>query len=217
MFIPGFGLNVGPGGPALASVMTQLPNLSSDLTVQHFSQFDGFMLQANTFYWIDLTISGQSNEDHAAIGWGVTNDDFGPGVSEGYNSSGITDFSFFPNKPTPPPNNGGPIFQMEINAAAAPEPSTWCLMLMGFAGLGPRRPSPPDWQAGIATPGIWGLLAEIRPCPKAEFNRISTRFQTETFCFASSARTLGATIVPRSSIERNIASCGWAPTAICMR
>ena len=136
MFIPGFGLNVGPGGPALASVTAPMSDLSSDLTVQHFSQFDGFMLQAKTFYWIDLTISGQSNEDHAAIGWGVTNDDSGPGVSEGYNSSDITDFSFFPNKPTPPPNNGGPIFQMEINAAAAPEPSTWALMLMGFAGLG---------------------------------------------------------------------------------
>jgi hypothetical protein len=113
-----------------------MSDLSSDLTIQRFSQFDGFMLQANTFYWIDLTISGQSDDDHAAIGWGVTNDDSGPGVSEGYNSSEITDFSFFPNKPTPPPNNGGPIFQMEISAAAAPEPSTWALMLVGLASLG---------------------------------------------------------------------------------
>ena len=136
MFIPGFGLNVGPGGPALASVTAPMSDLSSDLTIQHFSQFDGFMLQANTFYWIDLTISGQSDDDHAAIGWGVTNDNSGPGVSEGYNSSEITDFSFFPNKPTPPPNNGGPIFQMEISAAAAPEPSTWALMLVGLASLG---------------------------------------------------------------------------------
>jgi hypothetical protein len=88
-------------------------DLSTNLTVEHFNQFDGLQLQANTFYWIDLTISGQSDADNASIGWGVTDDDSGPGVAEEYNSSENTDFTFFPNKPTPPPNNGGPIFQME--------------------------------------------------------------------------------------------------------
>jgi hypothetical protein len=107
-----------------------------NLAGKHFSQFDGLQLQANTFYWIDLTVSGQSEADGASLGWGVTDDDSGPGVAEGYNSSEITDFAFFPNAPTPPPNNGGPIFQMEVSAAAAPEPSTWALMLMGLAGLG---------------------------------------------------------------------------------
>jgi hypothetical protein len=135
-FIPGLGLNVGPGGPALASVTRPISDLSTDLTVEHFSEFDGLPLQANTFYWIDLTISGQSDADGASIGWGVTGDDSGPGVAEEYNSSEITDFTFFPNAPTPPPNNGGPIFQMEVSAAAAPEPSTWALMLTGLAGLG---------------------------------------------------------------------------------
>ena len=135
-FIPGLGLNVGPGGPALASVTRPISDLSTNLTVEHFSEFDGLQLQANTFYWIDLTISGQSDADHASIGWGVTGDDSGPGVAEEYNSSEITDFTFFPNAPTPPPNNGGPIFQMEVSAAAAPEPSTWALMLTGLAGLG---------------------------------------------------------------------------------
>jgi PEP-CTERM motif len=135
-FIPGLGLNVGPGGPALASVTLPISHLSTNLTVEHFSQFDGLQLQADTFYWIDLTISVQSDLDGASIGWGVTDDDSGPGVAEGYNSSDITDFTFFPNAPTPPPNNGGPIFQMEVSAAAAPEPSTWALMLMGLAGLG---------------------------------------------------------------------------------
>jgi hypothetical protein len=135
-FIPGLGLNVGPGGPALASVTLPISGLSTNLTVEHFSEFDGLQLQANTFYWIDLTISGQSDADHASLGWGVTDDDSGPGVAEGYNSSEITDFTFFPNAPTPPPNSGGPIFQMEVSAAAAPEPSTWALMLMGLAGLG---------------------------------------------------------------------------------
>ena len=135
-FIPGLGLNVGPGGPALASVTRPISDLSTNLTVEHFNEFDGLPLQANTFYWIDLTISGQSDADGASIGWGVTGDDSGPGVAEEYNSSEITDFTFFPNAPTPPPNNGGPIFQMEVSAAAAPEPSTWALMLTGLAGLG---------------------------------------------------------------------------------
>jgi PEP-CTERM motif len=135
-FIPSLGLNVGPGGPALASVTRPISDLSTNLTVEHFSGFDGLQLQANTFYWIDLTISGQSDADNASIGWGVTDDASGPGVAEEYNSSEITDFTFFPNAPTPPPNNGGPIFQMEVSAAAAPEPSTWALMLMGLAGLG---------------------------------------------------------------------------------
>ena len=88
-FIPGLGLNVGPGGPALASVTRPISDLSTNLTVEHFSEFDGLQLQANTFYWIDLTISGQSDADHASIGWGVTGDDSGPGVAEEYNSSEI--------------------------------------------------------------------------------------------------------------------------------
>jgi hypothetical protein len=138
VFIPGLGLNIEPGSgtPALDSVTLPISDLPTDLTVEHFSQFDGVTLQADTFYWIDLNISSQSPIDGAAVGWGVTNDDSGPGVSEGYNSSDITDFSFFPNKPTPPPNNGGPIFQMEVSGVATPEPSTWAMMLVGLGGLG---------------------------------------------------------------------------------
>lgn len=67
------------------------------------------------------------------MGWGTTSDESGPGVLEGYNSSNSTDYEFFPNKPTPPPSNGGPPFQMEVSGTAVLEPSTWALM---FAGLG---------------------------------------------------------------------------------
>ena len=65
----------------------------------------------------------------------MTDDDSGPGVAAGYNSSYIKDFHFFPNKLTPPPNPGGPIFQMEISGVATPEPSSWAPMLVGLGGL----------------------------------------------------------------------------------
>jgi hypothetical protein len=137
-FDPGLGLNVGPGlnGPVLGSVTLPVSDLSTDLTVEHFGQLAGLTLKANSFYWIDVMASGQSNDDGALLGWGVTADDSGTGVADEYNSSYITDFGFFPNAPTPQPDAGGPIFQMEIIGAAAPEPSTWALMLLGFAGLG---------------------------------------------------------------------------------
>ena len=126
-------------GSARGRVERPISDLSTNLTVEHFSEFDGLQLQANTFYWIDLTISGQSDADNASIGWGVTDDDSGPGVAEEYNSSEITDFTFFPNAPTPPPNNGGPIFQMEVSAAAAPSlpPGRSCSLGSPVSGSSP--------------------------------------------------------------------------------
>jgi hypothetical protein len=135
MFIDGFGLNVG-GGPILASVTLPISDLSGALTIEHFSQLTNIILQPDAFYAIFVTVSEQSAEDGATVGWGTTDDDSGPGVADGYNVSYITDNGFFPNKPTPSPNNGGPIFQMEISGVAAPEPSTWAMMLVGLGGLG---------------------------------------------------------------------------------
>jgi hypothetical protein len=135
MFEDGFGLNVG-GGPILASVTLPISDLSGALTVEHFSQLTNITLQPDAFYAIFVTVSEQSAEDGATVGWGTTDDDSGPGVADGYNVSYITDNSFFPNKPTPSPNNGGPIFQMEVSGVATPEPSTWAMMPVGLAGLG---------------------------------------------------------------------------------
>jgi len=105
------------------------------LAVKHFNQFADISLKPNSFYWVDLNVFGPPPPSFFGpfVGWGVTNDVSGPGVLQGYNSSSFTDGGFFPNKPTPPPNNGLPPFQMEVLGAAVPEPSTWALMLVGFA------------------------------------------------------------------------------------
>ncbi len=135
-----FQLSVDPRGglPVLASATLPVADLSTSLTVEHFSQFASIPLQPNSFYWIDLNFSAVPTEDeNAPIGWGVTTDETGVGVLEGYNSSNGTDYGFFPNKPTPGPNAGGPPFQMEVSGVAVvPEPSTWGLILTGFTGLG---------------------------------------------------------------------------------
>jgi hypothetical protein len=133
-FDPAFGLNVGPGlsGPIVGSATLLISDLSSNLTVEHFDQFASIALKPNSFYWIDLSISGPGTEEGPFVGWSTTADLSGPGVAEGYNSSDDTDFGFFPNGR----DGGEPPFQMEVSGVAAPEPSTWILMLAGFAGLG---------------------------------------------------------------------------------
>jgi PEP-CTERM motif len=144
-FVNGLGLVFGSPLSDLGSVTLPISDLSAGLTIQHFSQFTNITLDPDAFYAISIHLNEQSTEDGATVGWGTTTDDSGPGVADGYNSSIITDNGFFPNKPTPPPNNGGPIFQMEVSAVATPEPSTWALMIVGLAGLGllayRRRPA----------------------------------------------------------------------------
>jgi hypothetical protein len=67
------------------------------------------------------------------------------GVAENYNSSDATDFGFFLNHGAPP-FAGDITFQMEVSGTAVPEPSTWAMMLAGFAGLGLL-----GWSASRAT------------------------------------------------------------------
>jgi hypothetical protein len=135
-FVDGLGLVFGSGLSVLGSVTLPISDLSTGLTVQDFKQFSNITLQPDAFYAISISLGDQSLDDEATVGWGTTADDSGPGVADGYNSSIITDNDFFPNKPTPSPNNGGPIFQMEVSGVATPEPSTWAMMLLGLAGLG---------------------------------------------------------------------------------
>jgi PEP-CTERM motif-containing protein len=130
MFDPILGLNVTPGPePALGSVTLPISDLSTDLAAENFNQFASIPLKANSFYWIDLSLSQQATVDGASVGWGTTDDNSGLGVAAGYNSSDASDFAFFPNNR----DDGEEAFQMEVGT---PEPSTWALMLVGLAGLG---------------------------------------------------------------------------------
>lgn len=134
VLVNALGLNVNEtGGPVLASVTLPISDLAAGATIENFTQFAGITLVPNAFYAISIALN---QGDDSTVGWGTTTDDSGPGVADGYNSSNLTDGGFFPNKPTPPPNNGGPIFQMEVRGVATPEPSAWALMLVGLAGLG---------------------------------------------------------------------------------
>jgi hypothetical protein len=131
-FDPGFGLSVTPGGPVLDSVTLPISDLSTSLMAEHFNQFATIALKPNSLYWIDLNLSDQASIDGASVGWGTTDDNSGPGVAAGYNSSNATDHEFFPNNR----DFGEQAFQMEVSGTAVPESSTWALMLAGFAGLG---------------------------------------------------------------------------------
>jgi hypothetical protein len=135
-FDPFLGLSVTPNeGPILGSVTLPISDLSTSLAVEHFDQFASIPLQPNSLYWIDLNISGPMTIDGPGVGWGTTSHVSGVGVAGNYNSSNSTDFAFFRNQGVSP-FAFDVAFQMEVSGVAAPEPSTWILMLAGFAGLG---------------------------------------------------------------------------------
>jgi hypothetical protein len=81
--------------------------------------FSSIALAADTRYWIELSTSTGSLE------WAYTAANDGIGVANEYNFSAG---SVSANQAFTP-------YQMRIGSAV-PEPSTWALMLAGFAGLG---------------------------------------------------------------------------------
>jgi hypothetical protein len=126
------GASVDFEAPVLASVTLPVASLSAARTVEHYDQFAGVELKPNSLYWIEVKVDGQS-----VIEWGMTHDVSGPGVTGNYLAWFDTDDGFFLNNGVQPFASDQAL-QMEI-LAAAPEPSTWAMMLVGFAGLGFAR------------------------------------------------------------------------------
>jgi hypothetical protein len=123
-----------PGSvPLITSTIFATSDLSTGLMVRHFNEFAGITLKPDSLYWIDLTSSSSSISDASVI-WGATSDVSGVGVAENYNSSNATDFTFFRNQGVPP-FAVDVAYQMEVSGIAAPELSTWAMMLIGFSGL----------------------------------------------------------------------------------
>ncbi|HEY5206833.1 MAG TPA: PEP-CTERM sorting domain-containing protein [Roseiarcus sp.] len=118
-------------GPAIESVTFAVTGLPTAWTVEHYDQFAGVALDPNSLYWIEVSVHSAS--DQSVIEWGMTADTSGPGVASNYLAWSFTDDGFFRNKGVDPfPFDSA--LQMEVDAV--PEPSTWAMMLVGFAGLG---------------------------------------------------------------------------------
>jgi hypothetical protein len=123
------GASVDFEAPVLASVTFSVASLSAASTVEQYDQFAGVELNPNSLYWIEVRVDG-----HSVVEWGLTPDLSGPDVAGNYLAWDGTDDGFFRNKGVQP-FAFDQALQMEV-LAATPEPSTWAMMLVGFAGLG---------------------------------------------------------------------------------
>jgi len=136
-FDPIGGLNYADGssvdfqGPVIESATFALTGLPTAWTVKHYDQFASVALNPNSLYWIEVSVHSASEE--SVIEWGTTADISGPDVAGNYSAWSLTDDGFFRNKGIDPFAFDSAL-QMEVDVV--PEPSTWGMMLVGFAGLG---------------------------------------------------------------------------------
>jgi len=139
-FDPIGGLNYANGssvdfqGPVIESATFALTGLPTAWTVKHYDQFASVALNPNSLYWIEVSVHSASEE--SVIEWGTTDDISGPDVAGNYSAWSLTDDGFFRNKGIDPFAFDSAL-QMEVDVV--PEPSTWAMMLLGFAGLGLAR------------------------------------------------------------------------------
>ena len=118
----------------IESATFALTSLPTAWTAKHYDQFAGVVLNPNSLYWIEVSVQSASGE--SVIEWGTTADISGPGVASNYSAWSLTDDGFFLNKGVDPFAFDSAL-QMEVDVV--PEPSTWAMMLLGFAGLGLAR------------------------------------------------------------------------------
>jgi hypothetical protein len=127
-------------GPVIESATFSLTSLPTAWTVKHYDQFAGVVLNPDSLYWIEVSLHSASGD--SAIEWETTADISGPGVASNYSASSLSNDGFFLNKGIDPFAFDNAL-QMEVDAV--PEPSTWVMIIAGFAGLGfsgyraPRR------------------------------------------------------------------------------
>jgi hypothetical protein len=125
------GTSVDFQGPVIKSLTFPLTSLPTAWTVKRYDQFAGIVLNPNSLYWIEVSVHNANDESD--IDWGTTADISGQGVASNYSAWSLTDDGFFLNKGIDPfPFDNA--LQMEVDAV--PEPSTWAMMVVGFAGLG---------------------------------------------------------------------------------
>ena len=136
--VGGLGYANGPSvdfqGPVIESATFALAGLPTGWTVKHYDQFADVVLNPNSLYWIEVSVHSASDE--SIIEWGTTADISGPGVAGNYSAWSLTDDGFFRNKGIDPFAFDSAL-EMEVDIV--PEPSTWTMMLLGFAGLGLAR------------------------------------------------------------------------------
>ena len=125
------GSSVDYQGPVIKSVTFPLISLPTAWTVEHYDQFASVVLNPNSLYWIEVSV--HSAKGDSVIEWGTTADISGPGVASNYSAWFFTDDGFFRNEGIDPfPFDSS--LQMEVDIV--PEPPSWAMMLLGFAGLG---------------------------------------------------------------------------------
>jgi hypothetical protein len=120
-------------GPLIKSFTFVVTGLPAAWTAGRYNQFADVVLNPDSLYWIEVTVHS-ANE--SVIEWGTTADISGPSVASNYSAWSFTDDGFFLNKGVNPfPFDSA--LQMEVDAV--PEPSTWAMILVGFALLASAR------------------------------------------------------------------------------